>query len=150
MNISKSSLVALVGMGLIWSLVAAADDPQAAETTPPTDAKSPKDKADTKKDKKDQKDKKDFPDFKDVVTDEFKTIQVYGDPDLAPFYKLYYNKKTDELFAEIPSSKFGQNVMLSSTIHSAPGLAGWMWGDQFVRWERRNKQLLLIQPDPRY
>ncbi|MCH8965942.1 MAG: hypothetical protein IIB58_13335, partial [Planctomycetes bacterium] len=45
MSISKSSLVALMGMGLIWSLAAAADDPQAAEATPPKDAKSPARKA---------------------------------------------------------------------------------------------------------
>ena len=65
------------------------------------------------------------------------------------FYKLYHNQKTDQLLAEIAGDQLKQNVMVSRSIHAGPGVAGWMWGDSVVRWERRNKQLLLIQPDLR-
>ena len=146
MSILKTSLFSLAVVGLLWSAgVADAGNPQGSETAPPT---KPDDEAAKKKDKKkDKKDKKDFPDFKDVVTEDFEVVQVYGDPKLTPFYKLHYNKKTDQLLAEISSGDMDKNVMLSSSIHAAPGLAGWMWGDEVVRWERRNKKLLLIAPD---
>ena len=60
MNISKSSLVALVGMGLIWSLAAAADDPQAAEATPPKDAKDSDAKADKRRIKRTRRTRRTF------------------------------------------------------------------------------------------
>ena len=144
MSISKSSLFALVSMGLIWS-IAVAGDPYGSEAAPPPTDKAAAKKADEKK-KKD-KEKKDFPDFKEVVTDEFKEVKIFHDPNLTPYYTLYHNKKTDQLLAEIPADKLEKDFMLSSSIHAAPGIAGWMWGDQILRWERRNKKLLLIEPD---
>ena len=146
MSISKSSLFALVSLGLIWSM-AAASDPYGSEAAPPPTDKAAAKKADEKKEK--DKKKKDFPDFKEVVTDEFKEVKIFHDPNLTPYYTLYHNKKTDQLLAEIPADKLEKDFMLSSSIHAAPGIAGWMWGDQILRWERRNKKLLLIAPDLR-
>ena len=31
----------------------------------------------------------------------------------------------------------------------SPGIAGWMWGDQVLQWQRRDKKLLLVAPDLR-
>ena len=100
--------------------------------------------ADAKADKK--KDKQ-FPDFDEVVTDDFEKIRIYVAPEKEPFYTLYYSEKADQLLAEIPGSQLGKDFMISTSISAAPSVAGWMWGDQVVKWEKREKKLLLIEPD---
>ncbi len=135
---SKLSL-SLVVLTLLWSQALAGprlDDVDGPPAEP---------EAGTKK----KEEKKDFPDFSEVVTKEFKVIDLAYKPDdnSKPFYTLHYNAKTDELLAEIPANQLDADFMLSSSIHAGPGIAGWMWGDQILRWQRRDKKLLLIEPD---
>ncbi len=89
---------------------------------------------------------KDFPDFDKVVTKDFKKIKI---PTYAKseFLTLYHDDKTDTLLAVIPQGKLGQNMLISNSISAGPSLAGWMWNDQLVRFERRDKKLLVVAPD---
>jgi len=137
-------IFALATIGMLWSSTHADEPGSIASET---------DKAEPQKeqagDEKKKEEKKDFPDFKEVVTDEFKAVGIAFNPDgdKNAFYKLFHNKKTDQLLAVVSPLK--TNFMISSSIHAAPGIAGWMWGDRVVRWERRDKKLLLIEPDLR-
>lgn len=147
MMISKSMWIPLVGMGLIWSAATAGESNPAIATPIPPVAPSAGEQKDEKKDEK----KKDFPDFKEVVTEEFKPVliltQKTEQENPKPFYALFYNAKTDQLLAEISSSQLDKNFMHSSTVSAGPGIAGWMWNDQVLKWQRRDKQILLIEPD---
>ena len=62
--------------------------------------------------------KKDLPPFDEVVTEDFKEVPVPPYADSA-FYKLYHNKKDDQLLAVIPAKHLKQNVMMSSSISSS-------------------------------
>ncbi|MCG3136983.1 MAG: hypothetical protein HJJLKODD_00824 [Phycisphaerae bacterium] len=133
-------MMVLMAVLMVWSGAVAQELPLVAagdEEGPPAKAERPKEP------------KKDFPDYKDVVTDEFKEIDLAYKPtgDEKPFYKLLHNEKNDQLLAVIPGNMIGKDFMISSSIVAAPSVAGWMWGDQIVRWERRDKKLLLIEPD---
>jgi hypothetical protein len=135
----RCAVVSIASLALMWSY-AQADD------SDPVGRPSPDAAASAGGGKGKKKDKKDFPDFKEVITDDFELVPtpVYAK---GSFYKLHRNKKKDQVFAVIPKSRIGVNFMISNSISSGPGVAGWMWGDMVVRWERRDKKLLLIQPE---
>ncbi|MCH7813160.1 MAG: zinc-dependent metalloprotease, partial [Planctomycetes bacterium] len=114
-----------------------------------TVAKKAKDKpaaaADEESEQKPEKKKPDFPPFDEVGKDH----EPVAAPD-GSFWKLYYNKKTDHLLAEIPKSTLDKNFLMATSISGGPRLTGYMWGDQVVQWQEMDQKLVLIAPDLRY
>ncbi|MHC4090423.1 MAG: zinc-dependent metalloprotease [Planctomycetota bacterium] len=86
-------------------------------------------------------DKPDFPKFEEVTKD----MAVKEG-----FWTLYHDQKKDKLLARIPSKMLGQHFLAASSISAGQFFAGWQWMDSVVYFERMDKNLVLIEADPRY
>ena len=91
--------------------------------------------------------KPDFPPLDSVV----KGMQAKSAPaDEKPFfYDFYYYLKKGKLLAEIPSSQLNKPFLLYVSIAGGT-YTGFQWEDFMLKWERRDKRLLLVQPEVRY
>ncbi|MCA9253332.1 MAG: zinc-dependent metalloprotease [Phycisphaerales bacterium] len=101
---------------------------------------------DDAKDAKEAKKKKkeDKPDFKpfEEVTEGYELIEG--------FFPLYYNKKTDDMLAVIPSAMVGKDFLMAQSMTSGGGMTGFPLGHRLVRWEEFNKKMILVQPELRH
>ena len=66
-------------------------------------------------------------------------------------FSVYYAadpaaKQPGELYAEIPQSLLGQDLLLATTVGSGP-FAGFQWSDYLVRLERRGQRIAVMVPD---
>ncbi len=111
-----------------------AEDPPAKPHAPPA-AEKPKDE------KKEKEKKPDFPPFDEVSEGHEKT---------PGFFDLYYDKKKDHLLGVIPKKMIGKDFLISTSISGGPTMTGYMWRGYVVRWEERDKQLILVSPDLGY
>ncbi len=66
------------------------------------------------------------------------------------FFPLYYNKKTDNLLAVIPSAMVGPDFLIADSVVAGGRLTGYQFGHSLVHWEELNKKLLLVQPESRH
>ena len=101
--------------------------PQTQPAKPPGDRKRPE-----------------FPPFDDVVKGMTAIRSTPTDPKL---YNLYYDTKKGKLLAEIPSSQLKKDFLLYTSIAGGGYYTGWQYDDVMVRWERRDKRLLLVKPE---
>ena len=88
-----------------------------------------------------------FPPFDDVVKGMTAIRSTPTDPKL---YNLYYDTKKGKLLAEIPSSQLKKDFLLYTSIAGGGFYTGWQYDDVMVRWERRDKRLLLVKPEVRF
>ncbi len=80
--------------------------------------------------------KPDFPSIADT-TKEFEKIDGY--------FPLY--KKGEELYMVLDSSKRDKLFLLAISIAGGPAFAGFQWDDMSVKWERLEKNILLVRPN---
>lgn len=92
-----------------------------------------------------EKPKPDFPPFDDVMK-EYTQIPTAE----TPFITLWHNKKTDSLRAQIPSGLVGQQFIVASSVSGGPVATGFQLDHFLAYLERNNKDLVLMQVDPRY
>ncbi|UCG15689.1 MAG: zinc-dependent metalloprotease [Phycisphaerales bacterium] len=85
--------------------------------------------------------KSDYPEFKEVTRD----MEVKSG-----FFTLYYDKDQDKLLCRVPKSMLNKPFLLAMTVAGGPVFTGFQWGDAVVHWERLDKQLVLMEADPRY
>jgi hypothetical protein len=88
----------------------------------------------------------DLPDASEVVEGLAKV-----DNDEGQLFAIYYEddksaKQPGKLFAEIPSSLLGRDMLLATSIGSGE-LAGFQWSDYLVRFERRGQQIAVMIPE---
>ncbi len=142
-RIGRSVIPAAVLIPCLWLMVWAGEDqpasrqadaapPAVAPTPPPTPTPEPP---------------KDFPELDKVITKDFEKQRVITTDDRPGLFTLFYNTKTDEILVQIPQGKLSQEFMIATTIVGGTDFAGWQWGSQLVRFERRDKKLLVIEPD---
>ncbi|MBX3470108.1 MAG: zinc-dependent metalloprotease [Planctomycetes bacterium] len=81
-----------------------------------------------------------FPEFGTVVKD-METREG--------FLRLHRRAKDEALLASIPRGLVGQPFFLATSISGGSKFAGWQWEDKLVRFEQRNKQLLLVELNTR-
>ena len=91
------------------------------------------------------KPKPDFPPFDKAMKD-YKEVPT-AEP---PFFKLWYNKKTDSLRAQIPGSLVSKKFMISSSMSGGSVATGFQLDHFLAYLERMDKNLILMQVDPRY
>jgi hypothetical protein len=86
-----------------------------------------------------------FPPFDEVMKDysEVPTAE-------APFFPLWFNKKTDSLRAQLPASLIGQRFLIASSIAGGPVATGFQLDHFLAYFDRMDKQLVLMRVDPRY
>lgn len=92
-----------------------------------------------------EKPKPDFPPF-DEVMKEYKQIPTAEDP----FITLWHNKKTDSLRAQIPGGLIGKQFLIAASMSGGPVATGFQLDHFLAYFERMNKDLVLMQVDPRY
>jgi hypothetical protein len=92
--------------------------------------------------------KPDFPKVEDVLKD-FEQVKP-GNLDEKAFITLWYNKKTDELFAQIPASLIGKQFLIASSIAGGGFATGFQLDHWLAYFERLDKELVLMRVDPRY
>ena len=90
--------------------------------------------------------KKRFPDIAEATKDMqpqagLMTLYRYGPSDK--------QHDPEVLLAKIPAALLGQDLLFSTSI-SRGRYAGFMWGDQLMRWEVAGNQVKLVTPDVRY
>jgi hypothetical protein len=88
-----------------------------------------------------------LPKFEDV------TKGMKSDPGL--FTLWYYppdaaDKDREKLLCQIPASFLGELFMLSTSISGGGFFTGFPLDERVVRWELLDRQLLLVEPEPRY
>jgi hypothetical protein len=131
-------LVCLVAAGLVvsWSwaqqIVPPPAPPAEAEKATPPEAGP-------------EKEKPEFPPFEEVTKDA-KQIR----PDETTFLTLYYNEKKDELWAQIPKALLGQHFLFAASLSGGPEATGMQAGHSLVYFQQMDKQLVLMEVDPRY
>ncbi|MBI5764958.1 MAG: zinc-dependent metalloprotease [Planctomycetes bacterium] len=86
-----------------------------------------------------------FPKFEEVMKD-YAEVQT-SEP---PFFELYHNKKSDSLRAAIPSSLVGQKFLIATSMAGGPVATGFQLDHNLVYFDRMDKNLVLMQVDPRY
>ncbi|MFO0973359.1 MAG: zinc-dependent metalloprotease [Phycisphaerae bacterium] len=93
-------------------------------------------------------DKPDFPKFEEVCK-EFEAVKPADGSDCC-FINLWYNKKTDQLFAQVPAALIGKKFLIASSVSGGPFATGFQI-DHFLAYiERMDKQLVLMRVDPRF
>ncbi len=91
------------------------------------------------------KPKPDFPPFDKAMKD-YKEVPTAE----KPFFKLWYNKKKDSLRAQIPGSLVSRKFMISSSMSGGSVATGFQLDHFLAYLERMDKNLILMQVDPRY
>lgn len=92
-----------------------------------------------------EKPKPEFPPF-DETMKEFTQIPTAE----TPFITLWHNKKTDSLRAQIPAGLVGQQFLIATSMSGGPVATGFQLDHYLAYFERSNKDLVLMQVDPRY
>lgn len=67
-----------------------------------------------------------------------------------PFFPLWYNKKSDSLRAQIPSSLIGQKFLIATSMAGGPIATGFQLDHFLAYFDRMDKNLVLMRVDPRY
>ncbi len=91
------------------------------------------------------KPKPDFPPFDEVMKD-YKQVPTAE----TPFITLWQNKKTDSLRAQVPGSLIGKQFLVAASMSGGPVATGFQLDHFLAYFERMNKDLILMQVDPRY
>lgn len=94
------------------------------------------------------KDKPDFPKFDEVMKG-FEVVRPIGG-DQTPFLSLWYNKKTDQLFAQVPNGLVGKRFLIAVSVAGGPFFTGFQLDHWLAYLERMDKQLVLMRVDSRY
>lgn len=110
-------------------------EPPGGPPTPPTAAKPAEEKPD-------------FPKFEEVCKG-FEKVKPSGVEDSC-FLTLWYNKKTDQLFAQIPQSLVGKKFLIAVSVSGGPSATGFQIDHWLAYLERMDKNLVLMRVDPRY
>lgn len=111
-------------------------------------ADGPPKKPPATKEKEAEEPKPDFPKFEEVCKD-FEQIKP-GDLDESGFLTLWYNKKTDQLFAQIPGGLVNQQFLIASSISGGPFATGFQIDHWLAYFEKMDKNLVLMRVDTRY
>src|SRR5262245_50192697 len=96
----------------------------------------------------DDKEKPEFPKF-DEVTKGFEKVKAIGGEE-NPFLNLWYNKKTDQLFAQIAAALVGKRFLIAVSVSGGPSATGFQIDHWLAYLERMDKNLVLMRVDPRY
>ena len=62
-------------------------------------------------------------------------------------YRVWMNKKTQRVIAELPRNFEKQNLFMAWTIAGGVPTAGVQSGDQYAKWKRFGKRLALVEPN---
>lgn len=62
-------------------------------------------------------------------------------------YRVWVNKKTQRVIAELPRNFEKQNLFMAWTIAGGVPTAGVQSGDQYAKWKRFGKRLALVEPN---
>ncbi|HEY3243021.1 MAG TPA: zinc-dependent metalloprotease [Phycisphaerae bacterium] len=148
------SLVAAMAMAsLAWAdnpTPRSGKDDGAADKAAKVAATAEPAEGDKEKDKDKDKDKPDYPKFEEATKDYSLMPVITQKEGAQPFLPLYYSEKKDSLLAVIPKNMLGKNFLMAASIAAGPDFAGWMWDDHVVKFEERDKKLVLIEPDLRF
>ncbi len=118
-----------------------------AQEAPPA-APGPKPPAGAPAPTPDKSDKPDFPKFEEVCKD-FEQVKP-GDLDETGFLTLWYNKKTDQLFAQIPSALIGKQFLVAVSVAGGEFFTGFQLDHFIAYFERMDKELVIMRLDSRY
>jgi len=91
-----------------------------------------------------------FPKFEEAMKDFTQVAQNDPDEKAQPLFTLWINKKTDSLRAQIPGGMMGQQFLVATSMSGGPTATGFQLDDFLAYFEKNNKQLVLMQVDPRY
>jgi len=131
----SAAMLCIVGIVLAWASAASADPPM-PPTAPPSASPKP------------AEDKPEFPKFEEVCKD-FEKVKPIGGEE-TPFLNLLYNKKTDQLFAQIPANMVGKRFLVAVSVSGGPSATGFQIDHWLAYLERMDKNLVLMRVDPRY
>lgn len=92
--------------------------------------------------------KPEFPKFEEVCKD-FEQVRP-GDLDETGFLTLWYNKKSDDLYAQVPASLVNRQFLIASSVSGGESFTGFQLDHWIAYFERQDKTLVLMQLDPRY
>src|SRR5262249_42290661 len=95
-----------------------------------------------------EKEKPEFPKFDEVMKGFDKVKAIGGEEN--PFLNLWYNKKTDQLFAQIPAALVGKRFLIAVSVSGGPSATGFPIYHGLAYLERMDKSLVLMRVDPRY
>lgn len=87
-----------------------------------------------------------FPDVGEVTKDMHTTEGLFT---LYRFDPSDPKHDPEKLLAKIPKGLLGEDLLFAMSISRGP-MAGYMWGDELMRWEVVGNQLKLVTPDFRY
>jgi len=113
-----------------------------AQNAPPTPEEIAKMMADNGKKSGDEK--PEFPPFEEVVKDHEKVVST---ADGRSMYTLYKREKDGSILAELPRQFDKQNLYVATAISGGIPAAGIQFGEHFLRWQRFDKTLALIEPN---
>jgi len=88
-----------------------------------------------------------FPKFDDVTKDMESKAGLFT---LWSYPSSATDKDKEKLLCQIPAGLLGQNIMLSMSFSGGGFFTGFPLEEHVVRWETRDKQLLLIEPETRF
>src|SRR5690606_33239043 len=86
-----------------------------------------------------------FPPFEKAIEGLDKVISTADGAD--PLYDLYRDRKTGKLLAVLPAGYQSQLLMIACTVTGGDPEAGVMGPTHYAKWERINKQLVLVAPN---
>jgi hypothetical protein len=89
--------------------------------------------------------KPDFPPFEQVAKDYEKVVSTADGA--SSLYTLYFNKKKNQLLAELNPNFAQQKVFIATSIAGGSPQTGWQWQDLYCYWKQNDDQLMLMEPN---
>ncbi|MCA9293102.1 MAG: zinc-dependent metalloprotease [Phycisphaerales bacterium] len=87
----------------------------------------------------------DFPPFDKVSKDYTKVVSTADGAE--SLYTVYVREKDGQVLIELPRNFERQNILMSMTVKAGSTWAGLQGADRYVKWERYDKRLALIEPE---
>lgn len=137
----RFSIAAILGLTMVAATPSAADPSSDDPVKPTPEMMKKMKKAMEAKDK----DQPEFPPFDKAMKD-YKEVPTAE----APFFRLWYNKKTDSLRAQLPTAFVGQKFLIATSMAGGPVATGFQLDHFLAYFERMDKELVLMRVDPRY
>ncbi len=91
-----------------------------------------------------EEEKPEFPPFKKVAKDYKKVVSTADGKE--SLYTVYTRAKDGQVLIELPRNFEHQKILMSMTVKAGSTWAGLQGADGYVKWERFDKRLALIEP----
>ena len=68
----------------------------------------------------------------------------------AGFWNILRDKKQRRFWVEVPSSHMKKPFLVATSISGGTTMRGWQWNDWLLVWEKRDRQLVLLEREVGY